>query len=257
MVDCKINIVMCLYKYNNTITAICTARPSKSCKSPYVADIIVEGDTYLAHTPALGMDGYVSPGRKLLVCPSSNSKGTCKYSVLASYDNESNIYVGANPLHANKAFNMGLSKGLFANEFGNVDQIIPEHQPPNSDSRFDFKIINENSEITYVEVKSVLIAKENVGMFPVGNKKNGTVSERANKHVNELATLAKNGSSCAIVFMVLREDVHSFSPNTQKDPLFAEYLKNAKMLGVSIYAFQCSVTKEGIFFKQKLPVNFN
>jgi len=245
---------MCLYKFSNTIVATCTARPSKTCKSPYVADITIEDDTYLAHTPALGMNGYVAPGRKLLVCPSTNTKGTCKYSVLASYDDENNIYVGANPLHANKAFHEGLKQGLFANEFANTIQIIPEHKPPNSCSRFDFKIINANSEITYVEVKSVLIAKENVGVFPVGNKKNGTVSERANKHVNELAELSKNGTSCAIVFMVLRDDVHGFAPNTQKDPLFAKYLINAKNMGVNVYAYKCCVTNEGIFFKQKLAV---
>ena len=244
-----------LYKFDHCEIATCTARPSKTCKSPYVADIVLNGTTFLAHTPALGMDGYVSPDRKLLVAHSLNPKGTCKYSVLASYDSNSDIYVGANPLHANKAFHQGLKLGLFETQFGHVESITPEYCPDNSESRFDFKIIDNQGKVTYVEVKSVLIARNNVGIFPVGNKKNGTVSERANKHVTELTTFAKSNVNTAVVFMVLRDDVTSFAPNKEKDPLFAEILTRAYKSGVNIFAFQCAVNSNGIFYKGTLPVH--
>ena len=46
-----------LFQYENTINATCLHRPSKICKSPYVADIKIGDEEFLAHSPALGMDG--------------------------------------------------------------------------------------------------------------------------------------------------------------------------------------------------------
>jgi sugar fermentation stimulation protein A len=236
-----------LYEYNNTITAICINRPSKICKSPYVADIEIEGESFLAHSPALGMDGYISRGKTVLVSALVNPKGACKYSILAAYDENSNVYVGANPIHANKAFHEACKQNLINEDFGTISKIVPEHTHGNS--RFDFYLDDE----IYVEVKSVLISRDNIAYFPVGNKKKGTISERANKHISELSDLCLDGNACALVFMVLREDVSSFTPNVQ-DSIFCECIKTAFENGVRIYAYQCKVDTHGISFIGKLPI---
>jgi sugar fermentation stimulation protein A len=234
-----------LHNYGNTTIATCLHRPSKICKSPYVADISIENSEFLAHSPALGMDGYIATNKKVLVSPISNPKGSCKYSIYAAYDDKNEIYVGANPLHANKCFHQACKQGLLHEDFGEIQSIVPEYTHGNS--RFDFFI----NDCVYVEVKSVLIERDNVAYFPVGNKKNGTISERANKHISELSELASNGQSCAIVFMVLREDVESFMPNS-KDTLFCEALKNAEVNGVKVLVYQCEIHEDGIYYKGKL-----
>jgi sugar fermentation stimulation protein A len=234
-----------LIEFHNPINVLCTARPSKTCKSPYVADIVVHDETILAHSPALGMDGYIANGKQVLVSQITNPKGACQYSILAAYDNEANIYVGANPIYANKAFHEACKQKLFIEEFGNIETITPEYKY--GDSRFDFFINNS----IYVEVKSVLIAKDNIAYFPVGNKKKGTISERANKHVSELTSMVKDGKQCAVVFMVLREDVTEFKTNP-KDSLFCELVTKAKEAGVKVLVYQCKVDTTGISFKQKL-----
>lgn len=236
-----------LVKYDSTVLAKCTARPSKTCKSPYVADIIFNEseDSVMAHSPALGMDGYIAPNKSVLVSKIKNPKGSCLYSILAAYDEQSEIFVGANPIHANKAFHEACKQDLLHEDFGPITNIIPEYT--HGDSRFDF-FINDS---VYVEVKSVLIKKDNIAYFPVGNKKKGTISERANKHISELTKLVEDGQSCAIVFMVLREDIDDFQPN-KKDELFCEILQKAKETGVKILVYQCKINTSGISFFRKL-----
>jgi DNA-binding sugar fermentation-stimulating protein len=85
----------------------------------------------------------------------------------------------------------------------------------------------------------------------VGNRKKGTISERANKHLTELTTLANEGQSCAVVFMVMRNDVSKFSPNT-KDEIFCNCLKNAYDAGVQVLVYQFDITRKGISFVKKL-----
>ena len=234
-----------LHIYKNSENAKCLYRPSKICKSPYVADITVDDEECLAHSPALGMDGYISSDKTVLVSPIENPKGLCKYSILAAYDDSKSIYVGANPIHANKAFHEACKQNLLNDDFGAIESILPEYTHGNS--RFDFFLNNS----IYVEVKSVLIEKDNIAYFPVGNKKNGTISERANKHISELTALSKEGNMCALVFMVLREDVNAFTPNS-KDKLFCECISKAIISGLKVLVYQCKVNMEGIHFMGKL-----
>tara|TARA_A100001015_G_scaffold265301_1_gene313547 strand:+ start:540 stop:1265 length:726 start_codon:yes stop_codon:yes gene_type:complete len=234
-----------LFEYVNAFDAICTSRPSKTCKSPYVADVIIEESTELVHAPALGMDGYISPNKSVLIQKIPKPTGACKYAIVAAYDSEKKIYVGANPLHANKVFHEACKRQLFADDFGHIDSIVPEYTHGNS--RFDF-FVNDS---VYVEVKSVLIADGDTAYFPVGNRKKGTISERANKHLTELTTLAKEGQSCAVVFMVMRNDVTEFSPNP-KDQIFCNCLKFAYDAGVQVLVFQFEVSTKGIEYVTKL-----
>ena len=56
---------------------------------------------------------------------------------------------------------------------------------------------------------------------------------------------------CALVFMVLREDVDAFTPNS-KDKLFCECISKAIESGVNVYVYQCKVNMDGIHFMGKL-----
>ena len=238
-----------LVSFPKTYHATCTARPSVICKSPYVADVSIDDQSFIAHSPALGMDGYISYGKTVLVSKIDNPKGTCTYSILAAFDKKNSVYVGANPIYANKAFFTACKDGLLHDDFGEIDKIVPEYK--HGDSRFDF-FINDH---IYVEVKSVLITENNVAKFPVGNKKKGTISERANKHIQELKCLTEDGNPCAIVFMILREDATDFIPNP-KDQTFVDCLKDAHTAGVQVLVYQCKVDPHGISFVKKLNNTF-
>lgn len=90
-----------LYQLSNLTEAIVVARPSKSIKSPYVADIIIcaTGENALSHTPALGCCGLSDKTSKILVAKATGKDAKCHYIVycsIASYkDNE--VVVGIHP----------------------------------------------------------------------------------------------------------------------------------------------------------------
>ena len=76
---------MLLLKLNDLIKVKIISRPSKICKTPYVADIELEdGSIVQAHTASLGCCGlcekdcYVYASPMLSNCPQSKSK-VCKY----------------------------------------------------------------------------------------------------------------------------------------------------------------------------------
>ena len=56
-------------------------RPSATCKTPYVADIIIDNETILAHTPALGCCGLSDKGCRVIVSPIQKKGNKCQYSV--------------------------------------------------------------------------------------------------------------------------------------------------------------------------------
>jgi hypothetical protein len=69
-----------------------------------------------------------------------------------------------------------------------------------------------------------------IALFP------DTVSERAQKHVRELAALARAGHEAACLFLVVRSDVARFAPCHNKDPAYAELLAEAEATGGAVGA---------------------
>ena len=60
----------------NIIRAQVVKRPSATCKSPYVADVIIDGSDIveLAHAPSLGCDGMADKGAIVYVTENKNPK---------------------------------------------------------------------------------------------------------------------------------------------------------------------------------------
>ena len=237
-------------EFKNPTVGVCVARPSTKIRSPYVSDVQIGDTTILAHAPALGMGHIMKPGSKVLVTPIHNANvGKCTHCIQGVFEND--VLVGANPLNANKFFHRCFSKNLLE-AFSSYSIIKSEVKANEMGSRFDFRL-NEN---TFVEVKSVLVNDDTgVATFPIGNKKKGTISERANKHIDELAAITREGNECYIVFVILRGDSQSFSPNFKKDPVFCEKLHKAYQDGVKVFAYQAELSEGGISFKRQLPVN--
>ena len=91
---------MSLYTFVPLVKANVLHRPSKTIKSPYVADIVLEdGTTALCHTPGLGCSGLVATNRTIYV---SKSGPKCKTAYTAqlseSVDAEGTYYIGIHPM---------------------------------------------------------------------------------------------------------------------------------------------------------------
>ena len=117
-----------------------------------------------------------------------------------------------------------LSQGLVP---GLEEITVKKREHTVGDSRFDFLLDTPEGELL-LEVKSVTLVEHNVAMFP------DACSERASKHVRELAELAEEGRSTAVLFMVQGRAEH-FLPDLHNDLEFAKTLRDAAE-SVPIYA---------------------
>lgn len=114
-------------------------------------------------------------------------------------------------------------------------------------SRLDFRL-SDDSQICWVEVKSVTYAEKGIGRFP------DAPTERGRKHLLELTDLVAKGDRASVVFIAQREDALQFMPNEEIDPQFAQVLRQVKQVGVEVHAYRCVVNTERIEIAEEIPV---
>ena len=107
-------------------------------------------------------------------------------------------------------------------------------------SRFDFKLQDDNENTYFLEVKGVTLEENGETRFP------DAPTERGKKHILELIEIKKLGMGAGIIFLIQIDNVNKFSPNDETDPKFGEALRLAKKEGVDIFAYNCKVTEEEI-----------
>jgi sugar fermentation stimulation protein A len=95
-------------------------------------------------------------------------------------------------------------------------EIHPEFTLGNS--RFDFLCLDGRGRRHLVEVKACSLVEYGAAMFP------DAPSERALKHLEELAALSAQGYRCHILFVIVHGKPELFVPNLHTDPRFAAAL---------------------------------
>ena len=241
-------------------------RPSKVCKSPYVADILLDGQVYQAHAPALGCCGLSQKDCYVFVSPIKDGK-TCKYTIqLAIFaEKEKNNYqiVGINPKLAEKIVKNTLAQNLIPNL--DVDTFKPEVTI--EDSRFDFVGTTKSGEKFALEVKNVPLADyvdceekvrkkmdfsdresgSKISYFPDGYRKkaNDPVSPRALKHINTLTKLSSSMKTY-MCYVVQRTDSCSFQPSII-DQHYREAFYKAQEAGVHMVVLVVKWFKNGTY----------
>lgn len=109
---------------------------------------------------------------------------------------------------------------------------------PYGESRLDFKLGDpaDGGPPCLVEVKSVTLVEDEVGLFP------DAPTTRGVRHLRELRhAVVAEGLRAAVIFLVQREDAREVRPFTENDPEFAAALAEAAAAGVSLHAYRCRV----------------
>ena len=264
---------MSLHMYETLYDGVVTKRPSRYVKSPYVADVLINNvslvypqNTVLCHAPSLGCNGMVNSGAKVLLekIYNGDEPKKCVYKIV--YVNDQDTIIGTNPYISNKLVFDMILKNMIPNltNFGeNSNNLKPEKKVGNS--RIDIygeKTVNGILEKYYIEIKTAPIKIENsdISIFPEGYRKSkkDTISERANKHLLELAELKKSSENihCYVIFVVPRNDCNILKPNKDDNEYcrcFLEAIKSGvKMISLSTYLEDNSI-KFGKFLKVKFP----
>jgi len=215
-------------------------RPSKHIRSPYVADIVFEdGRVGLCHSPGLGCSGLVVPGSRILVAENTVQSRT-KTEWTAQIAITGKELVGIHPLVTQQSALHLLhhisKEATWATEV-KVD-----------DSRIDYVGYLPNGKKIYVEVKTAMVKRGPVAIFPDGyrKKKTDTSSPRAVKHARILQFLATEDDtdSCHLLYIVPRTDCERLQLNPE-DPQYCAAVQEATEYGVELHAFALQYTAEG------------
>lgn len=237
-------------------------RPSKTIKSPYVADIKLEdGTTALCHTPGLGCCGLVSTDRTIFVSKAANPEAKTAYTaqISESQDSEGPYYVGIHPMRSQEV------AGKLLTKLTSQPLVWKSEVTINSHTRLDYVGTNPYGKKTYVEVKNAMIGLEHQAVqrvkrraiFPEGYRKSlaDTISPRAVKHAETLADLVKlpDTEAAYLMFIVPRNDCLEGLELNRLDPIYCKAVTAAMVAGVKVRVFSLEFSPDGqITFQKRL-----
>ena len=115
------------------------------------------------------------------------------------------------------------------------------------DSRLDLLLSGPHGAC-FIEVKSVTLVEDGVGLFP------DAPTERGRRHLGALVRAVEEGYRAAAVFVIQREDARACAPHDAADPAFGRTLREAVASGVEAYAYVCRVTRREIRLAHAVPV---
>ena len=121
-------------------------------------------------------------------------------------------------------------------------------------SRFDFllerahdRVGGEGSGRLLLEVKSVTLVEDGVGLFP------DAVTARGARHVQKLTQLQNQEWETAVLFVLQRDDAREIRAAASIDPHFAATLSQAEAAGVRILGRRSRVDLEGVTLGPAVP----
>mmetsp|Transcript_14437 Transcript_14437/g.31267 ORF Transcript_14437/g.31267 Transcript_14437/m.31267 type:complete len:347 (+) Transcript_14437:76-1116(+) len=198
----------------------------------------------VVHCPNTGpMTGLLDrPMAPALCSMSSGAKRKYRHTLEAVQPAPGSAWVGVHSALANKMVAEALRLGVLQEQVGPVQAVRPEvAYGQGGKSRVDFMLTRPDGGLAYLEVKSVTLAEQygsttdKIALFP------DTVSDRAQRHVQELTRMVQSGQEAICVFVIQRGDCSWFAPCWEKDPQYARLLGQAVEAGVKVVAMCCSL----------------
>jgi len=212
----------------------------------FLADVeLPGGEVITAHCPNTGaMTGCAEPGSRvwLSLSDSKTRKYPHTWELVETVAGMACIHSGL----ANKVVREALEAGVVPG-FDDYPDIRSEVKYGRG-SRIDLLLGGTAGEV-FVEVKAVtLCRKDGLGVFP------DAVSERGRKHLQELARIARQARSRAVLFFcVLHTGIRHVSVAGDIDPRYRAAMIDALAAGVEVLAWGARVDPEGVELVAPLP----
>lgn len=187
------------------------------------------------------------PGARIWLLPASGAKRKTRWTALLVESPDRRGLISVDTRIPNRLVGRALAQSALE-EF--EDWEFQRAEATLGRSRIDFLLGREDGRQLALEVKSVTLVEDGVGLFP------DAVTARGARHARELAQLAqRQGWSAAILFMIQREDVCRFRAARELDPDFASALDEARAQGVRIVARRCRIELDRITLGGTVPAN--
>lgn len=212
----------------------------------FLADVEFEGGEQItAHCPNTGaMTGCAEPGSKvwLSVSDSKTRKYPHTWELVQTATGMACIHSARANKVVQEAFQAGVVPG-FADYPGIATEV-----KYGEGSRIDLLLSGDAGRV-YIEVKCVTLCRENGwGLFP------DAVSERGRKHLRELASVAAEADTRAVMFYcVFHNGVDRVATAGEIDPRYRDTLAEVLEQGVEVLAWRAEVTPAGITLVEALP----
>lgn len=219
-------------KYSNIVKGAFVSRTNR-----FIANCEMDGKLQICHVKNTGR------------CKELFVKGATVYLQKADNPNRKTLYDLIAVQKGNSLINIdsqvvnGVALEYMPVLFDDIKLIKPECVYGNS--RFDIYLETETDKI-FVEVKGVTLEKDGTALFP------DAPTERGVKHLKELQKAVADGYKAFVLFVIQMDDILHFEPNRITHPEFAEELKNAQKNGVTVLAYNCTVTPDEIKIKDKV-----
>ena len=222
--------------YNNIHEGRFKSRPNR-----FIAHIEIDNKIEICHVKNTGRcKELLLPDATVYVQHFDNPNRKTNWDLIAVKKGDTLINMDS------QAPNKAVGEWLQAGGLGFLpDKIKAEYQY--EDSRFDFYLEHE-MERWLIEVKGVTLEEDGIALFP------DAPTLRGIKHVDGLARHVKEGFHTAILFVIQMDGIRYFTPNTKTQPEFAQALKNAKLAGVNILAYDCAITPESMSIRNEIEV---
>lgn len=229
-----------LYTYQGDYyTGTFISRPNR-----FLAEIKLEGEVVLAHVKNTGrMTELLTPGKRVYLLGAKNPNRKTKFDLISI--EHQGLVVNLDSQIPNKIIEEAFKEN-FIHGYEDADVLKREYTV--GDSRLDV-FLSKGERNLFVEVKGVdLLLKDGLSSFPDAPTTRGT------KHLRTLERLVDSGSEAMVIFLVVREDAYSLSPNYQTDPLFAQTLEDVIKKGVQARAYKCQVGPYTLEILDRIPI---
>ncbi|HHT0462965.1 DNA/RNA nuclease SfsA [Raoultella planticola] len=204
----------------------------------FLADVVTpDGRELTLHCPNTGaMTGCATPGDTVWYSTSDNPKRKYAHTWELTQTQRGAI-ICVNTLRANILAKEAILAGSIV-ELSGYNTLKSEVKYGEEKSRIDIMLQAEERQNCYIEVKSVTLAENDSGYFP------DAVTERGQKHLRELMSVAAAGDRAVILFAVLHSAIDRFSPAHHIDARYAQLLIEAQTKGVEILVYKAELSTE-------------
>lgn len=211
----------------------------------FLMDVRVGNDIIVAHCPNSGsMEGCLPAGAEVLLSPKT---GQGKLPYVAEWIRGPDGWIGINTHRSNGIVAEALGQGR-------IDEVVAYHtvRPEvryGLNSRVDFLLTQAGLPDCYVEVKNTTWpGSDDALAFP------DAVTARGQKHLRELAIRVSKGDRAVLLFLANRPHGSFVRACHERDPQYAEALRDAHRAGVEILAYRTRIAPPSVTVCERLPV---
>lgn len=229
----------------------------------FFADVEYQGEKITIHVPNTGsMKGIIDKTVKQKCWFSLHGDKTKKLKgTLEAVQAPEGTWVGINTANPNRIVTEAIESGIKSGKahlkhWAGYPLYKPEFKI-SKESRLDGvfhhtpeDLLDENALKHFIEIKNTTYVEKRgsklIAMFP------DSVTERGQKHIEEMMLLMQKGHKAELIFAVQRDDISAFAPADDLDPAYSRLLRAAIKQGLVVSPIVVAIDQNEVKLTKKV-----